>query len=46
MATPETTKYYKSLFPDARMVVFPKSAHTPALEETEPYVKTMRDFLT
>ena len=45
-ATPKTTKYYKNLFPNAQMMVFKNSAHMAVLEETELYVKTVRDFLS
>ena len=31
--------------PHAREVVFEESAHTPVLEETERYLRTVRDFL-
>lgn len=44
-ATPQTTKFYASLFPDARMKVFNKSSHTPHLEETSRYINTVREFL-
>lgn len=44
-ATPKTVKHYKSLFSNAQMVIFKNSAHMAVLEETELYVKTVRDFL-
>jgi proline iminopeptidase len=44
-ATPETTKFYTSLFPNARMTIFNKSSHSPHLEETDLYLKTIRKFL-
>ena len=44
-ATPETTKYYQSLLPDAQFVVFTKSAHMPHLEESKEYLTVVRRFL-
>src|SRR3989344_673692 len=44
-ATPETTKFYKTLLPNAQMHVFNKSSHTPHLEETDLYMSTVRKFL-
>jgi proline iminopeptidase len=44
-ATPETTEYYRSLTPNARMHVFEKSAHMPYMEETEEYLQVIGDFL-
>jgi proline iminopeptidase len=44
-ATPETTEYYKSLTPNAKMHVFEKSAHMPYLEESEEYLQVIGDFL-
>jgi len=44
-ATPETTAYYKSLTPNARMHVFEKSAHMPYLEEKAEYLQVIGDFL-
>ncbi|GAA0385736.1 alpha/beta hydrolase [Microbispora corallina] len=34
-----------SLIPDARLVVFEKSGHSPQFEEAELFQRTMRDFL-
>lgn len=45
-ATPKTVEYYKSLFPNAQMLIFKNSAHMAVLEETELYVKTVRKFLS
>lgn len=44
-ATPETTKYYSSLTPNAKFHVFERSAHMPYLEEMEEYVCVVRNFL-
>lgn len=44
-ATPESTEYFKSLFPNARMKVFEKSAHMPHWTERKAYIKAIRDFL-
>jgi proline iminopeptidase len=43
--TPEATEWYHLLLPGSEMVVFEQSAHMTHLEETERYVKTIRDFL-
>jgi proline iminopeptidase len=34
-----------SLIPNAELVVFENSGHSPQLEENEKFVKTVRDFL-
>jgi proline-specific peptidase len=44
-APPETTAYYMSLIPDAKMKVFNKSSHTPMLEQPHQYIKVIRNFL-
>ncbi len=44
-ATPETTAWYQSLLPQAELVIFEHSAHMPHLEETERYLRVIRDFL-
>ncbi len=44
-ATPKTVKYYKSLFPNASMVVFKKSSHMTYLEEPENYIETVEKFI-
>jgi len=42
---PETNRWYQGLFPDAELVVFERSSHTPHLEESERYIATVREFL-
>ncbi len=44
-ATPETTRYYKSLIPGARMKVFENSAHLPHWTDRKQYMKTVQEFL-
>lgn len=44
-ATPEATKYFKNLFPNAQMRVFEKSAHDPYLTERKEFMKTVQTFL-
>ncbi len=44
-ATPETTAFYKSLIPEAKLEIFENSAHMTMFEETELYVKAIREFL-
>ncbi|OGY28856.1 MAG: hypothetical protein A3F33_02570 [Candidatus Woykebacteria bacterium RIFCSPHIGHO2_12_FULL_43_10] len=44
-ATPESTKYFQSLFPKAEMKVFEYSAHLPLWTEKEEYLKIVGDFL-
>ena len=44
-ATPETTKYYKGLFPNARMKIFENSAHLPHWTDRKDLIKTVRKFL-
>ncbi len=44
--TPETTEYYKSLFPNARMKVFENSAHRHQWTDREEYIHTIQNFLT
>jgi proline iminopeptidase len=44
-ATPETSEWYRSLFPNARLAVFESSAHMPQLEEPGAYLEVLRDFL-
>ncbi len=44
-ASPESTKYFQSLIPNAKMEVFEKSAHMAHWTEREKYIKTVRDFL-
>lgn len=45
LTTPETTSWYQSLLPTAKMVVFEASAHGPHDEEPEHYIQTLRNFL-
>jgi pimeloyl-ACP methyl ester carboxylesterase len=42
---PEDTAWYHSLVPDAELVVFEHSSHLPHLEEPEPYLQALRDFV-
>lgn len=44
-ATPESTNYFSSLTPGAKFHVFENSAHMPYLEETDEYVKVIKQFL-
>jgi len=44
-ATPEATAWYQSLLLGSEMAVFEDSSHTQPLEEAEPYLATVRDFL-
>ena len=45
LSTPAVSKTLTDGIPHAREVVFADSSHTPVLEETELYLKTVRDFL-
>jgi proline iminopeptidase len=42
---PEDTAWYHSLVPDAELVVSEHSSHLPYLEEPEPYLQALRDFV-
>jgi proline iminopeptidase len=42
---PEDTAWYHSLVPGAELVVFEHSSHLPHLEEPEPYLQALRDFV-
>jgi proline iminopeptidase len=42
---PEDTAWYHSLAPGAELVVFEHSSHLPHLEEPEPYLQALRDFM-
>lgn len=44
-ATPESTRHYQSLVPDAELVVFENSSHTAMLEETDAYIASIEEFL-
>ncbi len=44
-ATPETTEYFKSLFPNAQIKVFENSAHFPFWNERKHYMQTIKNFL-
>lgn len=44
-AAPESTAYYQSLVPGAKLHIFENSSHLGYLEETDEYVKVVRDFL-
>jgi proline-specific peptidase len=45
LSTPAIAKTLMEGIPQAREVVFPESSHTPVLEETERYLRTVREFL-
>jgi proline iminopeptidase len=42
---PETLAYYQSLVPGSQLHVFEQSAHKAYLEETEEYLRVVREFL-
>ncbi len=44
-ASPETTAYYQSRVPGAKLAIFEKSSHMPHFEEREAYLQVVRDFL-
>lgn len=44
-ATPETTQRCCGLMPDAEMVVFANSGHTPHIEEADRYLEVTADYL-
>ena len=44
-ATPESTEYFKSLFPNAQSKIFENSAHFPFWTDREEYIATVRNFL-
>ncbi len=44
-STPASTAYFQSLFPNAQMAIFEKSAHVPFWTEKEKYLKIVEDFL-
>lgn len=44
-ATPESSEYFKSLFPNAELKVFEESAHYPFWNEKEKYIKIVNNFL-
>lgn len=44
-ATPEATAWYQSLLPKSEIAIFEQSAHMPHLEETEPYLRIISNFL-
>ena len=45
ISTPAISKTLTGGIPHAREVVFQESSHTPVLEETERYLRVVRDFL-
>ena len=45
LSTPAISKTLTDGIPHAREVVFAESSHTPVLEETERYLRAVRDFL-
>jgi proline iminopeptidase len=44
-ATPETTAYYQAQTPNAELVVFEASSHSPHLEEPDAFMAVVRRFL-
>lgn len=44
-ATPESTRYYASLTPDADVTVFEESSHNSFVEQTEEFNARVSDFL-
>ena len=44
-ATPATVQPFFDNIPDVRWEIFENSSHTPHLEETEQYLKTVGSFL-
>ena len=44
-ASPESTSYYQSLVLGSKLHIFENSSHLGYLEETDEYVKVVRDFL-
>ncbi len=44
-STPESTKYFKNLFPNAQMKVFERSAHMTFWTDRTEFIKTVRIFL-
>ena len=44
-ATPEAAAWYKSLMPKASLVVIENGSHMAMWEETDAYIKALREFL-
>lgn len=44
-ATPETTRYYSSKFPNATMKIFEGASHEHHLEKAKEYIEAVRRFL-
>lgn len=44
-ATPQSTEYFSRLTPNGIFHVFENSAHMPYIEETEEYMRVVRNFL-
>lgn len=44
-ASPESTRYYQSLVLGSELHVYSDSAHLPQLEQTDEYIRVVRDFL-
>ncbi|MFS0672153.1 proline iminopeptidase-family hydrolase [Ornithinibacillus sp. 179-J 7C1 HS] len=44
-ATPVSTEYFSSLTPNSKFHVFEQSAHMPYIEETEEFLRIMKEFL-
>jgi proline iminopeptidase len=44
-ASPDTTAWYQSLIPQAKIAIFENSSHMPHLEEMESYLQVVRKFL-
>ncbi len=45
VCVPEASRAMAEALPNSRLVVFENSGHTPFVEETEAYVRAVRDFL-
>lgn len=44
-STPEAAAEYQAHIPGSRLVIFENSSHMPHLEETDAYLRVIRDFL-
>ena len=43
--TPEQAEWYRSLVPNARLVIFEQSGHMTMLDEADRYIQVVREFL-
>ncbi|MCA1916527.1 proline iminopeptidase-family hydrolase [Methanospirillum hungatei] len=44
-ASPESTRYYQSMLPGSRIVIFEDASHSHHLEQETAYLNTVREFL-